>query len=114
MSPRLKYQSDTENESRTSRSTFRSESGLRQSARPSRNTAQNASQIGELLILRPPKAPGIPRAIPHATCGPVHASRTEPVTSSTFPVATSPAFPDQTLTVQVPSAYDASVCGFGG
>ena len=39
-----------------------------------------------------------------ATWGPVHASVTAPVASSTLPVAISPAAPDQTLTVQVPVA----------
>jgi hypothetical protein len=68
----------------------------------------------KLLIFRPPKAPGEPRAIFHATCGPVHASTTVPVASSTLPVAISPAAPDQTLTVHVPFWNVASVVGFGG
>src|SRR5919201_1025429 len=65
-SPRLKNQSETENESRTSRSTVRSDSGRRQSTSPSRNSAQKPSQTGELLIFTPPNAPGPPRAIFHA------------------------------------------------
>jgi len=43
-----------------------------------------------------------PRAIDHATCGPVHASVTTRVTSSTFPFAISPAFRSETLTFQQP------------
>jgi hypothetical protein len=39
----------------------------------------------------PPNAPGDPRAIPQATCAPVHASVTAPVVSSTLPSAISPA-----------------------
>src|SRR6266516_2915398 len=44
--PRLKNQSETENDSSASRSTVRIESGRRQSTRPSRKIAQNPSQIG--------------------------------------------------------------------
>ena len=62
----------------------------------------------------PPNAPGPPRAIFHATCGPVHASSTAPVASSTVPVAISPALPEKTLTVQVPFEKVASVAGFLG
>jgi hypothetical protein len=43
-----------------------------------------------------------PRAIVHATCGPVHASVTAFVTSSTLPFAISPAFLSKTLTFQHP------------
>ena len=50
----------------------------------------------------PPNAPSPPRAIDHATCGPVHASMTTFVTSSTLPLAISPAFVSKTLTVQQP------------
>ena len=50
----------------------------------------------------PPNAPSLPRAIDHATCGPVQASVTRLVTSSTFPLATSPAFLSKTLTLQQP------------
>ena len=50
----------------------------------------------------PPKAPLPPRAIVHATCGPVHASVTAFVTSSTFPLAISPALVSNTLTFQQP------------
>src|SRR5437016_1067814 len=103
-----------ENESSINRSAFRSERMRRQSARPSRKTPQKASQSDGLLIFVPPNAPFVPRAIFHATCGPVHASVTAPVASSTDPVAISPAAPDQTLTVHVPFAYVASVVGFGG
>jgi hypothetical protein len=45
-----------------------------------------------------------PRAIVHATCGPVHASVTTPVASSTFPFATSPAFVSKTPISQQPAA----------
>ncbi len=51
-SPRLKNQSEIENERSASRSRFRSESGLRQFARPSKKTAQNESQIQGSLIFR--------------------------------------------------------------
>src|SRR5439155_23635559 len=44
----------------------------------------------------------------------VHASTTPTVVSSTVPVAISPARPDQTFTVHVPSLYVASVVGCGG
>jgi hypothetical protein len=50
----------------------------------------------------PPNAPFPPRAIVHATWGPVHASVTTFATSSTFPFATSPAFVSKTLTSQQP------------
>jgi hypothetical protein len=56
----------------------------------------------------------MPRAIDHATCGPVQAWSTLPVASSTVPVAISPALPDHTSTLHEPFAYVASVCGFGG
>jgi hypothetical protein len=71
MSPRLKNTSDTENDSNTTRSRFRQESSRRKSARPTRNTRQNASQIGHDVIVFPPKNPSIPRAILQYTCGPV-------------------------------------------
>src|SRR5690349_14203579 len=100
MSPRLKYQSETENESSASRSRLRRLSGRRRSARPKKKSAQKPSQSGTLLTSLPPKAPGEPRAIFHATCGPAQASVTAPLVSSTLPVATSPALPHQTLTVQ--------------
>jgi len=44
-----------------------------------------------------------PRAIVQATCGPVHASVTAPVTSSTLPFAISPASLSETLTSQQPA-----------
>jgi len=50
----------------------------------------------------PPNAPLPPRAIVQATCGPVHASVTTFVTSSTLPLAISPAFVSKTLTAQQP------------
>jgi hypothetical protein len=80
----LKKRSEIENESSTSRSRFRSESGRRRSASPSTKIAQNESQSQTLLIVFPPNAPAPPRAIDHATCGPVHASSTSPERSSTF------------------------------
>src|SRR3954454_2370889 len=113
-SPWLKNQSDADREARTSRSRLRTESSRRQSTSPSRNTAQNASQTAGLLIVVPPKAPLEPRAMRQATWGPVHASVTAPVRSSTVPVAISPAAPDQTFTVQRPASYVASVVGFFG
>src|SRR5947207_8776461 len=101
MWPLLKYQSETVNERSASRSRFRTPSGRRKSARPSRKATQNASQTPTLLISLPPNAPLPPRAIFQATCGPVHASVTVFVASSTRPVATSPAGPDQILIVQL-------------
>ena len=65
--PRLKNQSETENDSSINRSTLRSERMRRQSARPTRKTPQNASQSPGLLIFVPPNAPFVPRAIFHAT-----------------------------------------------
>ena len=87
MSPRLKNQSETENESSTTRSRFRIVSGLRKSASPTRKITHRPSQIGRLLIWRPPNAPLVPRAIFQATCGPVQASVIVPVASSTRPEA---------------------------
>src|SRR5581483_9963291 len=101
MWPWLKYQSETENESSATRSRLRNLNGRRRSARPRRNAAQKPSQTGRLLILFPPKPePPPPRAIVHATCGPVHASVVIPLASSTRPLAISPAFPDHTFTSQ--------------
>ena len=100
-SPWLKNQSDAVGESSITRSRFRTESGRRKSASPSRNTTQKIPQTQGLLIFTPPKAPLPPRAIFHATCGPVHASVTTPLASSTVPSAISPAFPHQILTAQL-------------
>ena len=99
-SPWLKNQRDAVGERRKSRSRLRSENGRFQSPSPTRKTRQNAPQTHGLLIAVPPNAPGEPRAIPHATCGPVHASVTSPVASTTVPWAISPALPHQILTVQ--------------
>src|SRR5918911_3399750 len=107
MSPLLKYQSETENERKATRSRFRSDSSRRRSARPSRKTRQKPPQIHGSLILSPPNAPLYPRAIFHATCGPVHASSTAPLWSSTRPVAISPAAPHQIFTVQQPCSVPA-------
>src|SRR2546422_10452075 len=57
MFPSLKYQSETENDSSASRSRFRSDSGLRKSASPSKKATQKASQTGQELIFLPPNAP---------------------------------------------------------
>ena len=64
----------------------------------------------------PPNAPGLPRAIPHATCGPVHASVTCAVASSTRPVATSPALPHHTFTCheRVSAFHSAAVVSPNG
>ena len=102
-SPWLKNHSDAVGDSSITRSRFRIESGRRKSARPMRKTRQNAPQTHGSLMRVPPKAPLMPRAIPHATCGPVHASSTTPLASSTRPWAISPAFSHQILTVQLPS-----------
>ena len=77
--PWLKNHSDAVGDSSITRSRLRSESGLRQSARPMMNARQNPPQTHGLLIFLPPNAPGDPRSIPHATCGPVHASTTAPL-----------------------------------
>ena len=67
-----------------------SDNGRRKSPNPTKNARQNAPQIHGLLIFFPPNAPGLPRNIPHATCGPVHTSTTAPLPSSTVPSTTSP------------------------
>jgi hypothetical protein len=69
-----------------------------------------------LLIVLPPNAPAPPRAIVQATCGPVHASLTRPVPSSTFPSTIWPASPDHAFTTHssVAGRYSASVVGSGG
>jgi hypothetical protein len=76
--------------------------------------AQNVSHSQGSLIFSPPNDPLTPRAMPHATCGPVSASVISPLESSTVPFATSPALPDHTSTVQSPRLYVAPVTGFGG
>ena len=103
-------------ESSASRSRLRSESGRRRFASPARKTAQKPSQSHGLLIVLPPNAPAPPRAIDHATCGPVHASTTTPVSSATFPSTICPALPDHAFTIHwsVERRYSAEVCGFGG
>jgi hypothetical protein len=55
--PSLKNQSETENESRATRSSVRRPSGRRQSTSPRRKTAQSKSQTSSRLIDFPPKAP---------------------------------------------------------
>jgi len=109
MSPRLKYQRLTVKLSSTSRSRFRTESGLRRSASPRKKRTQNVPQTSGLLIFSPPKAPGPPRAIPHATCGPVKTSVTRPVSSAILACAIWPALPDHALNVQTPSLKVDSV-----
>ena len=76
----------------------------------------SAVHIHQVLRILPPNEPTRPRAIPHATWGPVNASITCPSASSTFPRAISPARPDHTITVHrcVALSNVASVCGFGG
>ena len=110
MSPRLKNQSEIENDSSARRSRLRSESGRRRSASPSKKTAQSPSQTSGLLMSFPPNAPGPPRAIFHATCGPVHASETRPVRSSTRPSAICPASPHQTRTCHALRSSSYSAC----
>jgi hypothetical protein len=89
----------------TSRSRLRTDNGRRKSARPSRNAAQNVSQIHGVLIFRP-NAPLPPRAIDQATCGPVRASVTRALSSSTVALTICPASgrEDQTLTSHTPSS----------
>ena len=67
ISPRLKNQSEAENETRTSRSKLRSDSGLRRSASPSRKTAQRPNHTATESSTLPPNAPDPPRAIFQAT-----------------------------------------------
>ena len=112
----MKKRSEIENESSASRSRLRSESGRRRSARPTKKSAQKVSQSQTPLIVFPPNAPAPPRAIDQATCGPVQASFTSPVRSSTFPSTIWPALPDQAFTTHSSAAgwYSASVAGFGG
>ena len=89
--------------------------GRRTSIRPSRNTAESPSHTGHEVRSFPPNAPGLPRAIFQATCGPVHASVTAP-RSVTLPVAISPARPEYTCTDhnRVLRSKVASVGGSGG
>ncbi len=110
MSPWLKNQSDAVGDSSITRSRLRSESSRRKSARPTKNTRQNTPHTQGVLIFAPPKAPLTPRAIPHATCGPVYAEVTAPLASSTAAWTISPAFPHQIFTVQlcVFVSYDSS------
>ena len=77
---------------------MRTESGRRRSASPSRKTRQKASHTYGFWSVFPPKEPSPPRAIFHATCGPVHASFTTPVRSSTTACTTCPARPDHAFT----------------
>src|SRR5207247_5585625 len=116
MSPRLKKASETENERSTSRSTLRRENGRRRSPSPTTKSRQNASQTYGFISVFPPNASGLPRAIFHATCGPVQASVTRPVRSSTVTRAISPASPDHAFTDHVREVESkvASVVGFGG
>ena len=64
----------------------------------------------------PPNDPSPPRAIFQATCGPVHASTTRPVVSSTTTSAICPAAPDHALTshVRESALKSADVVGSGG
>ena len=88
----------------------------RQSARPTKKTTLSGIHIHHALRTLPPNEPTRPRAMPQATCGPVHASETRPSPSSTLPRAICPASPDQTLTVQrrVAASNVASVVGSAG
>src|SRR5206468_495154 len=65
----------------------RGANGARQWASRTRKVRHTPSQLGRLLVWLPPNAPLVPRAIFHATCGPVQASVTVPVRSSTRPDA---------------------------
>src|SRR3954453_7612189 len=106
MSPWLKYQSEAVGDSSIRTSRLRTDSGLRKSASPSRKTRQNAPHTHGSLIFAPANAPLYPRPIFHATCGPVQASSTTPLASSTRPSAISPALPDQIFTVQLESVEE--------
>jgi len=116
ISPRSKNASDTEKARSASRSRLRSENGRRRSPRPTKKTTQRPSQTYQVLSVLPPKAPVRPRAIFQATCGPVHASATRPLVSSTMTSAICPASPDHALTTQVRGSglNVAEVVGLGG
>ena len=88
----------------------------RTSTSPRKKTALSGIHTHQAFSTLPPKDPTRPRAMLHATCGPVRACETRPSPSSTVPWAISPARPDHTLTVQrrVALSKVASVCGFGG
>jgi hypothetical protein len=90
---------------------LRTEARRRKSASPTRKTTQKVIQIQGWLMSRP-NAPSEPRAIRQATCGPVHASVTSPVASSTFALTISPASgrSDQMLTVQEPASSSSVAC----
>ncbi len=84
----MKYQSETVNEASASRSRLRSDRIRRQSNRPTTNSSSSGPKIHGSLIFRP-NAPFEPRAIDHATCGPVQADWMAPVLSLTITRATS-------------------------
>ena len=67
---------------------MRSDRIRRQSNRPATNSSSSGPKIHGSLISRP-NAPFEPRAIDHATCGPVHADVMVPVLSFTITRATS-------------------------
>src|SRR5205823_1030412 len=100
--PRLKYHSETENDSSIRRSRFRHEIGRRKFASPSRNAPHRPNQIELLLIFLPPNTEPPPRAIGHATCGPTSASVTIASLSSIRPFASSPAGAQSTRMSQHP------------
>ena len=66
----------------TARSRWRIRSGRRGSTNGAMKSTVSAIHTSGELTLRP-NAPGYPRAIVHATCGPVQASVTRPVSSLT-------------------------------
>src|SRR6476659_824713 len=86
--PSLKYQRETVKEASASRSRLRSEKIRRQSNSPTTNRSSSGPKIQGSLIFFP-NAPFEPRAIDHATCGPVQADWMAPVLSLTITRATS-------------------------
>ena len=88
--PWLKNQSETENESIISRSRFRTESGRRQSTRPSRKTAQKPEPDRVRVDLRAAERAGAAAGHSPGDLRPVQAGSRRPSASSTVPVAISP------------------------
>ena len=100
ISPRLKNRCETEKASRTSRSRCSRRSGRRGSKNAAKNATISGIQTHGELTLRP-NAPSSPRAICHATCGPVQTSTARPSRSSTIAWAISSP-PAYQLTCQRP------------
>ena len=94
---------ETEKDSRTSRSRCSSRSGRRGSKNGTKKASISGIQTHGAFTLRP-KAPSSPRAICHATWGPVHTSIARPSRSSTITCAISSP-PAYQLTCQRPGPF---------